>query len=267
MKKVTYTMKFLSSAIVSPRAGQAFYYGIDTFCREPVLCPPDSDSKGEKAVKVVYPFYQYSMYEEYDPDHAQYYLPGSSVKGALLQKNEKKIHIMADDIPVDREQIVLKNLVKAQYVDQYNEACFKPFFDNVGVEMLKADSRLSGDLYLEDNTVFEEILEGANSATAEKICQMCGHLEKLMKNEYKNEKFKNKLQQMLEKLYPMEKRKDIILIGGYKGLLHSILLKTEKQKKKRQEKREKGRGIFLDCETDLPHGLVSMRCESEVQIL
>ena len=55
--------------------------------------------------------------------------------------------------------------------------------------MLKADSRLSGDLYLEDNTVFEEILEGANSATAEKICQMCGHLEKLMKNEYKNEKF------------------------------------------------------------------------------
>ena len=60
-----------------PRAGQAFYYGIDTFCREPVLCPPDSDLKGEKAVKVVYPFYQYSMYEEYDPDHAQYYLPGS----------------------------------------------------------------------------------------------------------------------------------------------------------------------------------------------
>ena len=55
-----------------------------------------------------------------------------------------------------------------------------------------------------------------------------------------------------EKLYPMEKRKDIILIGGYKGLLHSILLKTEKQKKKRQEKREMGRGIFLDCETDLP---------------
>ena len=52
--------------------------------------------------------------------------------------------------------------------------------------------------------------------------------------------FKNKLQQMLEKLYPMEKRKDIILIGGYKGLLHSILLKTEKQKKKRQEKKREG---------------------------
>lgn len=267
MKKITYTMKFLSSAIVSPRAGQAFYYGVDTFCREPVLCPSDSDSKGEKAVKVVYPFYQYGMYEKYDPDHAEYYLPGSSVKGALLQKNEKKIHIMADDIPVDREQIVLKNLVKAQYVDQYNEACFKPFFDNVGVEMLKAGSKLRGDLYLKDNTVFEEILENANSATTAKIRQMCRYLEKLMKNEYKKEELKNELEQMLKELYTMEKRKDIIIIGGYKGLLHSILLKNERQKKKRQEKREKGRGIFLDCETDRPHGLVSMRCESEVQIL
>ena len=167
MKKITYTMKFLSSTIVSPRAGQAFYYGIDTFCREPVLCP--SDPKGAKTVKVVYPFYQYGMYEKYDPDHAEYYLPGSSVKGALLQKNDKKIHIMADDIPVAREQIVLKNLEKAQYVSDYNEADFKLFFDNVGVEMLKAGSVLSGDLYLKDGTAFEEILEDANSAATAKI--------------------------------------------------------------------------------------------------
>ena len=71
---------------------------------------------------------------------------------------------------------------------------------------------------------------------------------------------------MFEELYPYGKRKDIILIGGYKGLLHSILLKADGQKKKRQEKSEKGRGIFLDRETNLPHGLVSIRCESEVQI-
>lgn len=265
MKKITYTMEFLSSTIVSPRAGQAFYYGIDTFCREPVLCP--SDPKGAKTVKVVYPFYQYGMYEEYDPDHAQYYLPGSSVKGALLQKNEKNIHIMADDIPVAREQIVLKNLEKAQYVSEYNEADFKLFFDNVGVEMLKAGSVLSGDLYLEDGTVFEEILEDANSAATAKIRQMCRYLETLMKNDYKHEKFKNKLKKMFEELYPYGKRKDIILIGGYKGLLHSILLKADGQKKRQKEKREKGRGIFLDREKDLPHGLASIRCESEVQIL
>lgn len=72
---------------------------------------------------------------------------------------------------------------------------------------------------------------------------------------------------MLEKLYLLEKRKDIILIGGYKGLLHSILLKADGQKKRQKEKREKGRGIFLDRETGLPHGLASIRCKSEVQIL
>ena len=265
MKKITYTMKFLSSTIVSPRAGQAFYYGIDTFCREPVLC--SSDPKEAKTVKVVYPFYQYGMYEKYDPDHAEYYLPGSSVKGALLQKNDKKIHIMADDIPVAREQIVLKNLEKAQYVDEYNDADFKLFFGNVGVEMLKAGSVLSGDLYLEDDIAFEEILEDANSAATAKISQMCRYLETLMKNEYKSVEFKKELKQMLEKLYSLEKRKSIILIGGYKGLLHSILLKADRKTKKRHENSEKGRGIFLDRETDLPHGLASIRCESEVQIL
>ena len=247
MKKITYTMKFLSSTIVSPRAGQAFYYGIDTFCREPVLCP--SDPKEAKTVKV------------------EYYLPGSSVKGALLQKNDKKIHIMADDIPVAREQIVLKNLEKAQYVSDYNEADFKLFFDNVGVEMLKAGSVLSGDLYLKDGTAFEEILEDANRAATAKISQMCRYLETLMKNEYKSVEFKKELKQMLEKLYSLEKRKSIILIGGYKGLLHSILLKADRKTKKRHENSEKGRGIFLDRETDLPHGLASIRCESEVQIL
>ena len=141
------------------------------------------------------------------------------------------------------------------------------FLMNVGVEMLKAGSVLSGDLYLKDGTAFEEILEDANSAATAKISQMCRYLETLMKNEYKSVEFKKELKQMLEKLYSLEKRKSIILIGGYKGLLHSILLKADRKTKKRHENSEKGRGIFLDRETDLPHGLASIRCESEVQIL
>ena len=88
-----------------------------------------------------------------------------------------------------------------------------------------------------------------------------------MKNEYKSVEFKKELKQMLEKLYSLEKRKSIILIGGYKGLLHSILLKADRKTKKRHENSEKGRGIFLDRETDLPHGLASIRCEGEAQIL
>ena len=59
-------MELLSSLIVSPRAGQAFYYGVDPFCREPVLDPSLTNSKDKDAVKVkvVYPFYQYGEYED-----------------------------------------------------------------------------------------------------------------------------------------------------------------------------------------------------------
>ena len=79
----------------------------------------DSKDKDAAKAKVVYPFYQYGEYEEYDPDHAAYYLPGSSVKGALLQekKNKKELHVMVEDVPVEKNGNILRNLVKAQHLD------------------------------------------------------------------------------------------------------------------------------------------------------
>lgn len=267
MKKITYSMELLSSLIVSPRAGQALYHGIDIFRKEPLLDPSSDTPK--RTAKVVYPFYQYGEYNVYDPEHAEYYLPGSSVKGALLQKNgesiqREKAHMMADDILIDRKQIVLRNLVKAQYVDQWDNACFNPFFDNVGVEMLKAGNKFCVELYLEDNTAFEKILEDANRATVGKIHQMYEYLEKFINTGY-NERFCSDVSIMLKKLCSLEKSEDIILVGGYKGLLHSILLKSQRRQK-RKENGQPGNGIFLDRDTGLPHGLVRMRCENTVKI-
>ena len=68
----------------SPRSGQALYKEIDEFCLSPYVKIPDTKDDEKHEVKVVYPFYQYGEYEKYDPEHANYYLPGSSVKGALL---------------------------------------------------------------------------------------------------------------------------------------------------------------------------------------
>ena len=91
MKKITYKMELLSSLIVSPRAGQAFYYGVDPFCREPVLAPLETDEKDKEAVKVkvVYPFYQYGEYGAYDPEHAEYYLPGVLSKARCCRKTKR----------------------------------------------------------------------------------------------------------------------------------------------------------------------------------
>lgn len=270
MKKITYRMKLLSSLIVSPRAGQAFYYGINIFCREPVLDLSSTDSTNDRIVKVkaVYPFYQYGTYEKYDPDHAAYYLPGSSVKGALLQNGEKKIRIMVDDIPVERSSIVLRNLVKAQYVNQDENAAFVPFFDNIGVEMVKAGTELQGELYLEDNVEFQEILKSANKATRDKMGQMLEYMNELMQRQYKKEKFNRELSGMMEALAEKEEKKDVILVGGYKGLLHSILRKKKNSKREyNRNNKDLGSSLFLDCATKLPHGLVEIFCESEVQVL
>ena len=73
---------------------------------------------------------------------------------------------------------------------------------------------------------------------------------------------------MMEALTRMAERKDVILVGGYKGLLNSILLRTKKKEEEQDNNRDDedaGSGLFLDRETQLPHGFVSIQCESEEQ--
>ena len=68
----------------------------------------------------------------------------------------------------------------------------------------------------------------------------------------------------------MAERKDVILVGGYKGLLHSILLRMKKKDEEQDNNRDDedgGSGLFLDHETKLTHGFVSIQCESEAQVL
>ncbi|WP_050641182.1 MULTISPECIES: hypothetical protein [Clostridia] len=251
MKKITYTMKLLSSLIVSPRSGQAFYKNIDEFCLSPddKLADIKSDKKHE--IKVVYPFYQYGEYERYDPEHANYYLPGSSVKGALLQHKRKGFKLMADDVPVPNLSIVLRSLWKAQYLDDVGKAGFALFFDNVGIEMIKDGTELDGDLYLEENIAFSEILETANKDTKDKINQMRTYIQMLLVREFKNEDLKKYLHTIEEKLTALLKENNVILVGGYKGLLHSILLGHNRS--------ELAGGLFIDPETLLPHGLVRVK--------
>lgn len=263
MKKITYEMELLSSLIISPRAGQALYKGLDTFCSNPVL---DKSLEGvanvntDNKIKVVYPFYQYGEYTKYDPEHAEYYIPGSSVKGALLQNENEKgkgirkgIALMADDIPVDRKSIVLRNLMKVQYAEQKDKAEFKPFFENVGIEMMRAGTELCGKLYLDDELEFAELIKTANEKSGRKMRQMCKYLQGLLNSE--NNEFTKLIHNVEKSLFSLSKEKDVILIGGYKGLLHSIILSTG------QKSDEIRSGIYIDLEKNLPHGLVRIKCK------
>lgn len=255
MKKTTYTMQVLSSLIVSPRSGQALYKDIDTFAVSPKLDEPDKKSDKEPEIKVVYPFYQYGEYEKYDPEHADYYLPGSSVKGALLHHAIPGNHIMADDIPVSNSDMVLRNLRKAQFLKDEKKAAFDLFFANVGVEMIKAETELSGNLYLEEDLKLSEIVEKASEDAKNKMNQMCQYLQKLLKRECKTIEFREIIQKVEENLCSLLNEKNVILLGGFKGLFHSILLDNMVLDRKIEESTG---GVFIDMETLLPHGIVKI---------
>lgn len=251
MKEIKYEMEMVSSLILSPRSGRALYRDIDTFSRLPEVEAAEFDRTAEETreVKVVYPFYQYGEYKKYDPDNTEYYIPGSSVKGAL-QRGERKGVFRSDDIDVPSSCIVLRNLFKAQYLQEKGKAKFAPFFDNVGVEMVKSGTIIEGTLCLDKGVEFSEILSFANQDTKIKMEQMHTYLEQLLE-EYEKEDFRRYIVEIDKKLLFLSKQDDVILLGGYKGLLHSIVLD--------RNKKESFGGVFVDYQTKLPHGIVKIK--------
>lgn len=246
MKEIKYEMQTLSSLILSPRSGQALYKGIDF--GELEEAQKVLTDKG-KEVNCIYPFYQYGEYEKYHPQDAEYYIPGSSVKGALLKDNNRNI-LMADDVEVKNSDIVLHNLYKAQYIQEKDEAEFLVFFENIGVEMIKAGVNLQGSLYLKDDDEFCVILKLASEDTKKKMKQMQAYIQELLKRQYSKKEFKDILRKIDTELSCVLKYDNVILLGGYKGLLHSMLLDAKQE--------EYSSGIYIDDEKYLPHGIVRL---------
>lgn len=253
MKKFIYRLRALSSIIVSPRGSAAWYEDLGDFSRSGVK--DDSEYLAKNKLKVIYPFYQYGEYKKYVPDCAEYYVPGTSVKGALCEGSSVYGNCMADDILVDKSHIVLRNLYKAQYLNEEGKsACFEVFFENVGVEMIKASTELSGDLYL-NGVMPEEFLNAANKLTKTKMKQMLEYLQK-PRQENDAEGLGAKFKQAADGLSALVNEDNVFLIGGYKGLLLSIERKNTIERNSALLKTDGA--IFLDRETLLPHGLVKI---------
>lgn len=241
MEKFKYEITTRSSLIVSPRSNLAFYRELGEFV---------DAAKVDEKMKVIYPFYQYGEYEKYDPEHAEYYLPGSSIKGALCQEDSESKRFF-DDISIPNNSIVLRNLHKAQYLENKEKACFGVFFENVGVEMVKAETTLKGEMYLKDDAEFKVLLTAANKSTKLKIGQMLAYLDMLIKKLKKSDDFIENIKVVIEKLKGLSEQDDIFLLGGFKGLLHSLELRGLPEDIKS--------AAFLDPATNLPHGLVTIK--------
>lgn len=271
MIEVKYKITIKSSLIISPRSDRAFYRDLDNSIEE--KCIKDINNKPLDYIKIIYPFYRYGIYDSYSPEKAEYYIPGTSVKGALTNPNGKRtnkdIKLMVDDIKINNDMIVLRNLYKIQYInDPGKKTVLKPFFDNVGVEMVKGsqgNGTLTGKLYTDSIETVEYLLENANSVTKEKIEKMINYLKKIKKDikedNTSTEKTDgcNDIKKVIYNLNNLtenksNKSKNLLFLGGYKGLINSICL---------NENKPIDSAVFIDCDTMLPHGLVSINLSTE----
>lgn len=263
MIEVEYKITIKSSLIISPRSDRAFYRDLDNSIEE--KCIKDINNKPldynkplyYDKLKIIYPFYRYGIYDSYSPEKAEYYIPGTSVKGALTnpvgKRTNKDIKLMIDDIKINNDMIVLRNLNKIQYInDPGKKTVLKSFFDNVGVEMVKGsqdNGTLTGKLYTDSIKTVKGLLENANSVTKEKMEKMIDYLNKIINNKKVKIDRVNDIKKVKDNLSILIKKENLLFLGGYKGLINSICL---------NENKKINSAVFIDCATMLPHGLVSI---------
>lgn len=116
----------ISPVILSPRMEKALYKGVDFKGIKKDM--ENSKIENVGTIKIIYPFYSYEsrdlLFEKCFSYAKEYYIPASSLKGALLgskknrDENSFRSKILFQDIKISKENIELKNLYKFQYLYQ-----------------------------------------------------------------------------------------------------------------------------------------------------
>lgn len=264
-KKYTYQLKTLSTLVLSPREGEGFYLAAEDFSAEDV---GRHSHLAKENIKIIYPFYQYGAYERYDPEQAQYYIPGSSIKGAIRSRKDKAdVRMMVDDVRVESGMLCLRNLYKAQHIpplDSSKRASGKQmklekFFPNVAVEMLEAgdaETECKGNLYCESDP--REYLREAQGNTARKLGEFCETINNILENigdsdgKRELEEVRDKIKQLKDQTQYHDENTFLLLLGGYKGLILSSGFSCK----------DTPGAIYLDKENKLPHGLIRMKLDA-----
>lgn len=277
--------KTISPVILSPRIEKALYKGVDF--KEINGDVDDYGIKDISNIKVFYPFYSHErrdLLSLFGFSYAkEYYIPASSLKGALLgyKKNEKEENlrrkVFFQDIKICDSYIKLKNLYKFQYLYQKTEKIdnknirieykipkFEPFFPSVAIEMMDSNSVFDCEILLRksEEKEFSARIKENFCITKNKLCNYVRETENRI-NDIKSwiEDGRIKDQTNMEFIKKLEKikcniqaeidsDKNIIFIGGYKGIIASL--------SKFDETREIKNGFYIDYSTLLPYGLIEV---------
>lgn len=282
--------KTISSVILSPRGENTLYMGID-FARIEKNGNIGIESSGDK-FKMIYPFYSYedrNFNSNYSFEFSEkYYIPASSLKGALLSNQSVNLHlegidgnirrkILVKDIELKKTQIELNNIFKFQYLYQekqeqqeikeseykYKIPKLEEFFPALALEMLKSEESFEANILLKiSEDEFRDILKETFDTTKQKLeryMKEIGSRIAELKSWQKNRKVQdqNTLDEPIEQLQKIKEAikrqvssgKNMIFLGGYKGILGSILVKSDVEIRN---------GFYIDVKTNLPYGLVEI---------
>ncbi|MEK3713196.1 hypothetical protein [Paenibacillus sp. FSL R7-0333] len=262
-KKYKYHLETVSSLIMSPRDHEGLYLAARDFQSEQLVKYISADetdkSAAAKRIKIIYPFYQYGTYS-YHPDSTDYYIPGSSIKGALLSNDEGRLapKLLVDDVPIKGTDLRLTQLQKLQYLspDNGNATTLAPFFQNVAVEMLPAERKYTGEMFCKED--IHTYLQAAQERTAIKLSQLHVKLAAVLERNEIDEKTKPKVIQLKDNVQIiMERSRErcFLLLGGYKGL---SLSGPFKQRDKPVDFGAVDTAVYMDCSSYLPHGIVEI---------
>ena len=280
----------ISPVILSPRMEKALYKDVD-FKEVKEIEKVDN-------IKVVYPFYTYEsrdlLFEKCFSYAKEYYIPASSLKGALLgskksrDENSFRSKILFEDIKISKEYIELKRLYKFQYLYQENKEKnsddkqeivykipkFELFSPNVAIEMISSGKEFEGEILLKSGVseeLFKSKLDESFLITKNKLNNYIkeieerikiinswiedGKLERQVEDSEGNENYIEKLKNIKKRIKEIQNRKNIIFLGGYKGILGSLSEISNTQKIRN--------GFYIDRETMLPYGLVEVGFEKD----
>lgn len=287
MMKIKFTT--ISPVVLSPRMEKALYKDVD-FKKIADINMINLAKKERENIKIVYPFYSYDSRDLLPENEflyaKEYYIPASSLKEALLgMKRDEKENILRSgilfrDIELGKSDIKLKNLYKFQYLYQdnkeengnngqgrvYKTPKFGPFFPSVAVEMIESGKEFEGEILLRPE-VSEEVLKNrlnknflvTKNKLENYIKEVEGRIQninfwiknkKINKQEEENEDCIEKLENIQKRMQQIKSRKNIIFLGGYKGILGSL--------SRLDKNRNIQNGFYIDEETMLPYGLVEL---------
>ncbi|TKH42543.1 hypothetical protein C1I60_17220 [Paenibacillus terrae] len=267
LKRYEYRLKTLSKLAMSPRDHQGFYLAAGDFKRENILkrMSPDGETDKnaeENKVNIIYPFYQYGGYSAYNPDSTQYYIPGSSLKGAMLSHctGQFASRLLVDDIQVKSKDLQLTQLNKLQNLSkETNESIIlQPFFPNVAVEMLAAGCEYIGELFCEEE--IHIYLQAARRGTILKLSQLRDKLSVVSKEiriDDETRRYVNQLKNNIQSIIDDSREACTLLLGGYKGLALSGVFKNAEFDKL-------DTAVYVDLPSYLPHGIVQIEVCREV---